>query len=91
MISKSDARTTDTRLPEVVSEFATFILDSIRNRFPKSEIWDALSIFHPDTFPNPVKTKAKFGVEKLTVLLDHFGKKRESNTSPFYPDDAKRD
>ena len=81
----------DTRLPEVVSEFATSILESIHNRFPKLEIWDALSIFHPDTFPNSVKTKAKFGVEKLIVLVDHFGEKRGSNTPPVNPDDAKRE
>ena len=80
----------DTRLPEVVSEFATFILESIRNRFPKLEIWDALSIFHPDTFSNSVKTKAKFGVKKLAVLLDHFGEKQGSNTPTVNPD-AKRE
>ena len=36
-------------------------------------------------------TKAKFGVEKLIVLVDHFGEKRGSNTHPVNPDDAKRE
>ena len=75
-----------------MSEFATRLLNSVRKRFPKLELWDALSIFNPNTFPNSVKAKAMFGGERLSVLLNHFGGKRgQSNTTPISPDDAKRE
>ena len=80
----------DLRLPVAVSEFATHLLNSVRKRFPKLELWDALSIFNPNTFPNSVKAKATFGGERLSVLLNHFGGKRgQSNTPPISPEDAK--
>ena len=81
----------DSRLTGAVSEFATNLLNSVRSRFPKLEIWDALSIFNPNTFPNTVKAKATFGGERLTVLLNHFGEKRGSNTPPICPVEAKKE
>ena len=41
----------DTALPEVLTEFASFLLESMHNRFPKLELWEALSIFHQKHFP----------------------------------------
>ena len=81
----------DSKLTGAVSEFATNLLNSVRSRFPKLEIWDALSIFNPNTFPNTVKAKATFGGERLTVLLNHFGEKRGSYTPPICPVEAKKE
>ena len=79
----------DARLPVVVSEFSRILRDSIQSRFPRLEIWDAFSIFNPEAFPKSVEEKAKFGSDKMNVLLEHFGEKRGPDTPPVCADGAK--
>ena len=81
----------DKLLPDVVTQFATLLLESMRSRFPKLELWDALSIFQPNTFPSTVAAKAKFGKQNIANLLAHYGEKRGSNTPPIDPDQAKQE
>ena len=62
----------DNVLPDVMTQFATLLLESMRSKFPKLELWDALSIFHPNTFPSTVTAKAKFGKQNFASLLAHY-------------------
>ncbi|XP_053400419.1 zinc finger protein 862-like [Mercenaria mercenaria] len=81
----------DVRLLVAVSEFADILRNSLIARFPKLDIWEAMSIFCPDTFPKSVKEKANFGLKKLTVLTDHFGRQRGSCAPPINANEAKRE
>ena len=81
----------DDRLPVAVSEFASILKDSLLSRFPKLELWEAMSIFSPDTFPNSVKEKATFGKAKLARLLEHFGETKGGLEPPINAEEAKRE
>ncbi len=81
----------DTRLPVAVSEFTSLLKDRLLARFPKLELWEAMSIFYPDTFPQSAKDKATFGNEKLARLADHFGGKKGSLDPPIDAEDAIRE
>ena len=81
----------DDRLKEVVSEFSRLLVDSLTARFPKLDLWDAMAVFDPVTFPASPKAKASFGADRLAILLEHFGNKRGPNTPPISTDDAKKE
>ena len=67
----------DAALSTAVSKFAGILKESLLARFPKLELWEAMSIFSPETFPESAKEKAHFGKAKLAMLADHFGEKKE--------------
>lgn len=80
----------DDRLPVAVFEFASILKDSLLSRFPKLELWEAMSIFSLDTFPNSVKEKATFGNAKLARLLERFGETKGGLEPPINAEEAKR-
>ena len=49
------------------------------------------TIFTLEKIPKSVQEKAKFGLQKLTLLLNHFGEKRGSGTTPINIYDTKRE
>ena len=81
----------DNVLPDVMTQFATLLLESMRSKFPKLELWDALSIFHPNTFHSTVTAKAKFDKQNFASLLAHYGEKRRSSAPPIDTDKAKQE
>ena len=81
----------DTRLPVAVSEFAEILLNSIQERFPKIEIWEAMMLFNPADFPSSTKDKADYGNKQISVLLKHFGKEIGGKSSPVCEEGALRE
>ncbi|CAB5383548.1 unnamed protein product [Rhizophagus irregularis] len=67
-------------LPSFISKFAKAIIESLKNRFPDSEIYNALRIFDPKFLPQRESDIANYGNNEIKILIEYFGNDRLSAT-----------
>jgi len=60
-------------LPSFISKFAKAIINSLKNRFPDSEIYNALRIFDPKFLPQKESEISNYGDDDIKVIAEYFG------------------
>ncbi|CAB5369683.1 unnamed protein product [Rhizophagus irregularis] len=63
-----------------ISKFAKAIIESLKNRFPDLEIYNALRIFDPKFLPQRESDIANYGNNEIKILIEYFGNDRLSAT-----------
>lgn len=67
-------------LPSFIPKFAKAIITALKNRFPDSEIYNALSIFDPKFLPQKESDIASYGDSEIKLLIEYFGNDRFSTS-----------
>jgi len=72
-------------LPSFISKFAKAIIKALQNRFPDSEIYNALRIFDPKFLPQRESDIASYGDDDIKILVEYFGNDRLSASGENFP------
>ncbi len=59
-------------LPSFISKFAKTIINSLKNKFLDSEIYNALRIFDPKFLPQKESKISNYGDDDIKVIVEYF-------------------
>ncbi|CAG8816153.1 17705_t:CDS:2, partial [Cetraspora pellucida] len=73
------------QLPIFIFEFALATIESLNNRFPNRELFDALKIFDPEQLPNLDNELSNYSNEKIKFLGDFYRLEKIVEDKKFKP------
>ena len=68
-----------------IYRYSSSVVEEIKNRFPNVELIDSFKILNPREWNLTNDNISSYGRKELSVLLEHFGKEKESNDKYFNP------
>jgi hypothetical protein len=70
-------------LPNFIKDFTTAIIEALKERFPNSELYDALSIFDPKLLPKTERQMITYGLKEINILGDFYGQNKTVDSNIF--------
>jgi len=71
-------------LPNFIKDFAIAIIGALKERFPNSELYDALSIFDTKLLPKTESQMTTYGFKEISLLGDFYGQSKTVDNN-FFP------
>jgi len=70
-------------IPSFVREYSIAIINTIKNRFPEYELYNALSIFDPKELPDDDTELVMYGNQEIEILGNFYGEIKLVNENEF--------